>query len=559
MKAVLEKSYINYILAILSGLLLALAFPYPSIAVFAWIGLVPLLFAVRRSSLKQAPVLGLAFGVTFFLTVLYWIQIFGFMAWVALGTMLSIWTTLFALGAKLIFRNFSPGAQLALIPSVWALTEYGRAEWPWGFAWANLGLAAVDQKISWIASYVGEVGLSAVIVLANLALLYVAELAVARRGSVADASVRERLGGNVGAPASRSKLPYGVSAVIVALLAAEIAMPVVRSLEPPYTTPNSLNVALIQPNIPQSVKLDVTNNDEIKDRYHQMTLEAIKAFPMGPNLIIWPESVFISFIDDENDFIEEVGKPLKSTGVSLVFGGLQRDKKTKAVYNAAIYNNYKGERAGVYRKIHLVPFGEYMPMRGLVERVNDMATLVDDKTPGKEVKVFNFYKYQVNKYVSVRRRAAQDFSSDAVNAGRFSTIICFESADSNLVGKMVRKGARMLLVLTNDGWFGNTAALKQHFDITRMRAIEYGIPVVQAANTGISGFIDKEGRVTKQTGQNTKEIIASQVAFAPHSSTPSFYASFGYFLPYLYVLLLLSAALIKRFRDAQRLKVRKEI
>ncbi len=199
------------------------------------------------------------------------------------------------------------------------------------------------------------------------------------------------------------------------------------------------------------------------------------------------------------------------------------------IYNSAFYINAQGV-CQEYRKIHLVPFGEYMPMRSVVERLNDMAKLVRDIKPGSSYKVFNTPK------------------DTRGLTGKFSTIICFESSDSALVGKMVRNGARMIVVITNDAWFGDTAAIMQHFRITRMRAVEYGIPIIQAANTGVSGIIGSSGKVILRTGVEKQQLLYGTAAFA---AKPSFFARFGYLIIYLYLAFLLVGLLYRLYYSAQ--------
>ncbi|MBE0447729.1 MAG: apolipoprotein N-acyltransferase [Actinobacteria bacterium] len=490
--------YVNYLLAALSGILLALSFPYPSIGILAWVGIIPLLFAIKRSDFKITPVLGLVSGVIFFSILLYWILIFGFMAWVALSLFLSLSFILFTSGAWVAMQAYRSTAQLLIIPSLWATCEYIRSLGPLGFAWGNIGSAVNNPYLLWIASYTGEIGLGFVIVLVNLVLFQI-----------------------LGTGDMRERMRFAVTGILVLMLAV-VVWPAIGMLVHDLGKGSSkvINVALVQPNIEQRVKLDTSNNGLIKARYLVMTREALRS---KPNLVIWPENIFVSFMSDEKKFIEETKRILNPTKTSLVFGGI--DDIEGNIYNNAFYLNQEGTLQS-YRKIHLVPFGEYVPVRGLVEQLNSMAKLVIDYTPGDDYKVF-----------------------DTHHNGTFSTVICFESSDSRLVRRMVRNGARMLIVITNDGWFGKTAAAEQHFQISRMRAVEYGIPVIQAANTGISGIVSRSGEVKARTKLNEKRVLYGSIAFA---SEPSFFARFGYMMPYFYVIIILAAILYKALRKRAR-------
>lgn len=484
----------NYILAALSGLMLALSFPHPSIGFLAWIGLVPLFFALKTANLKNAPLLGLVFGFTFFSVVLYWIQVFGYIAWISLSLILSIWPVLFAVGFWLIIRNYGVTSQLILIPSLWALSEYARSLGSWGFAWANIGSTVDNFHLLKFASYAGELGLGFVIVMANMILF---QLFTGR-------GLRQRA----------TLIARGASV----LAAFVLLWPLLSSLSlavpnpPNGGVPKEIDLAVIQPNIAQELKASTANNEEIKARYLKMTKQALDS---RPNLIIWPESAFVSYIEQEKPFLTEIYKLLLPSRTSLILGS--HDEVNGNIYNGAFYIDYP-RKSQVYHKVHLVPFGEYVPMRWLVERINDMATLVTNLKPGSDHKVFD---------VDIHTRKGD------VKGGKLSVLICFESSDSALVRKMVNKGARMLVVITNDGWFGKTAALEQHFKITRMRAVEYGVPVVQAANTGISGIIGRDGKVGLRTGADESVILGASVEFA---SETSFFAKYGSFIPLFYLL-----------------------
>lgn len=481
----------NYILAVLSGILLALSFPHLSISYFVWVGLVPLFLVLRNVNLKHVPLLGLVFGFTFFSVVLYWIQVFGYIAWISLSVFLSVWPVLFAVGFWLVIRNYGITAQLILVPSLWALSEYARSLGPFGFAWANIGSTVDNIYLLKFAWYTGELGLGFVIVMVNVILFQL----------FTGKGLRQR-----------AILIAKSTLVLVAFVLLWPLLSWVGYSPPADNNPETINMAVIQPNIAQRLKASTANSEEIKTRYLKMTKLALG---LRPNLIVWPESVFVSYIEHEKPFLTDIHKLLLPSRTALILGS--HDEVDGDVYNSASYIDYPRKRR-VYHKIHLVPFGEYVPARRLVERVNSMAALVTNLKPGSDHKVFDIDKHT--------RRGD-------VKAGKLSVLICFESSDSALVRKMVNKGARMLVVITNDGWFGKTAALEQHFRITRMRAVEYGIPVVQVANTGVSGFIDKNGKIGLRTGIDESAILGASAEFA---SGISFFTKYGHLIPLFYLL-----------------------
>ena len=479
--------FVNFLLAALTGILLALAFPYPSISLLAWVGLVPLFYALQQSAFKHAPLLGLLAGAVFFATVLYWIKIFGYIAWVSLSLALSSAFVLFATATWLVMKRYKGIGRFIVIPALWAVFEFARSLGPWGFAWAYLGSTVEHPFFMMVASYMGEVGLGALIVLGNLVLF-----------SLIDGeSLRGRL---------RQAAP-GAAVGAVLLIPMAFFGPVSSALftaHSPDGKPPAMKVTVIQPNLAQDLKGDVANNDAIKALYLTMTEEALKT---GPEMIIWPESTLITRINDEPEFLERVAALLRPTKTALVFGGVESVEDR--IYNTAFYLDADGSLHR-YRKIHLVPFGEYVPMRALIERINSMAALVNDYTPGNEYRVF-----------------------ETNSPHEFSAVICFESSQTDLVGRMVREGAEFLVIVTNDAWFGKTAAAEQHFRITRMRAAEYGIPIVQAANTGISGFINADGTVAKRSGLEQRVVLSEAAVF---SGGATLYAKIGFVLPYIYLL-----------------------
>jgi len=490
--------FLNYFLAALSGLLLALAFPYPSITILAWVGVIPLFFAIKRSDFRNAPVLGLIAGAVFFATVLYWILIFGYLAWIALSLFLSLSFILFASAAWIVMRNYKGASQFIIIPSLWAVAEHVRSLGPWGFTWGNLGSTVDHPFLLMIASYIGESGLGFIIILTSLILFRLLEGFRIFKGEGFTKQIRV------------------VAMGILVLVPAITVWPVIEMMTsgPPGEPPGTIKVSVIQPNIAQSLKADMSNNDDIKARLVSMTEEVLSS---EPELIIWPESSLISYVSDEKRFIEGLGSLLAPTETSLIFGGLDYDSEGNILNNAFYLNRENVLQS--YSKIRLVPFGEYVPARSLVERLNNMAGLVNDYTPGRDYKVFGIGRQE-----------------------KFSTIICFESSDSALVGKMIRSGARLLVVVTNDGWFGETAAAEQHFRITRMRAAEHRVPVIQAANTGISGIINRDGAIVARSALNEERTLGGTVTFPPE---PSFFSKFGRMIPYLYLTVALIAILYR--------------
>jgi apolipoprotein N-acyltransferase len=546
----------SILLSITSGVLLALSFPFPSVGFFAWVGIIPLLFALKHGSGKAAFFNGVIFGFTFFLITIYWIQVFGYVAWFLLALVLSLWTGIFAVGTHWFILNFSSPGQVFMIPLLWSIVEYGRSVGRWGFGWANLGSTVANNHVASIASFAGEIGLSYVIVLVNVLFFILAgglcsEIIVKK-------SARSNANFSRNTPKNIPRISIAVISILVLLSVSVFASfsedkSVSASSEIPYnkafnktrdgildadTRSKTISVSMIQPNIPQYVKLNSANNDAIKKIYKEMTLKALaQSKEDPPDVIIWPESVIVEYANCDQEFYKGITDTIVGSGASFLYGTLSHGG-TDTIFNNAVFTDIN-KKTLVYHKIHLVPFGEYVPARNLVESINDMAGLVADKTAGSSYNVFDFQSKHAINFEQGRNlsNSKQNIRNGQYTEGKFSSIICFESADSVLVGKMVRNGARLIIVLTNDGWFGDTAALEQHFRIGRIRAIEYGVPLIQASNTGVSGVIDSDGTVLNKALSNKRIILRGKVGFA---LKPSFYASIEPWMPVVLILLFIS-------------------
>jgi apolipoprotein N-acyltransferase len=524
----MSSAIIGVLLVALSGLLLAFTFPDYSVNTLAWFALVPFLVAQYLSMIKRSTsdrsgiysnsnsstylklaAYGFLFGFIFCVLLLSWIRVFGYISWISLAVALSVFYAVFGAGTQMIMRNFNAPGRFVMIPVFWMLLEYLRSNGAWGFGWGNIGSTVENTHILSIASYVGEIGLGGVVVSFNV-LLFEASKALFVR--IKTTNVRAAI---------------IVITIIVIFTGIQYMDESDRdNAKEEHNSPGyEISITVIQPNIPQSLKVSGKYNETIKSIYADMTGQALSdSTGYMPDLLVWPESVLVSYAADEKPFYGAMKEYVNRAGSSFLFGTIDKDNKDK-IYNNAVFAA-PGKQEQSYQKIHLVPFGEFMPMRGAVEKVNKMAKLVTDKSPGDNYSVFNLSP-NPNTHKVDSKRSIRKSGYDEVG---FSSIICFESADSALVGKLVSEGARMIVVLTNDGWFKDPAALEQHFRISRMRAVEYGVPVVQVANTGVTGFIDKNGRVTKKTAIKKRSILRGTVEPAVR---PAVFAVFRPWLPYL--------------------------
>jgi apolipoprotein N-acyltransferase len=187
-------------------------------------------------------------------------------------------------------------------------------------------------------------------------------------------------------------------------------------------------------------------------------------------------------------------------------------------YNRAFLISSQGETIDVYDKMHLVPFGEFVPFRQALFFIDKLVEIIGDFGLGERATVFK------------------------LNSNKFGVLICYEIIFPDLVRQSVKNGAEYLVNITNDAWFGKTAASYQHISMAALRAVENRIPIIRAANTGISGFIDATGKIRNTTQLFTREFSVSDIA--PNTGPRTFYSKFGDIFSYLCLLLTVTIALL---------------
>ena len=459
------------LLAALSGVLLFLSFPTLGHPAAAWLALVPLLVAVAGATPWQALRLGAVAGLVHFAGTLYWIPAVmidygglpGPVAWpvhALLVTVLALYPALFAAGTAELTARFGPRG-LLFAPALWVTTELGRMHLFTGFPWALLGYSQVPfPAVAQAASVVGVLGVSALVVAVN--------------GAVAHAVVT--------GPAFR-RTPVVATA---ALMAAVVAFGAWRLEDGSLLRAGSpLRVAALQGNVRQDEKWNPLRGDAILQTYLGQTRQAVGA---GARLVVWPESA-TPFALDRDSRGEAVRGAARDAGAHLLVGTTEvvRDAGTR-YYNAAyLIEPDQGSTAGVYRKQHLVPFGEYVPLRRALFFVSPLVETVADFSAGTEPRTL------------------------PVDEGSVGTAICYEIIYPGLVRELVLRGSGLLATVTNDAWYGRTAAPHQHFQQATMRAIEQGRFLVRAANTGISGVVDPYGRVLARSGLFEPAVVVEDV------------------------------------------------
>ena len=474
----------------ISGLALSLAFPPFRLDLLAWIALIPFFWAINSSiRTASAAICGYVFGAVFFSCDASWIfrtliihGHFGFISaaglFVAMMATLALFPALFAFLTKLFSEK---GFNIALTaPFIWTMTEFLRGVFLTGFPWDLAGYSQAGRlTIMQMTDLTGVYGVSFVLVLVN-GLLWQAVDGLARKSF-------------------RAWVPFVAAALVITMVVAYGTMRL-RHFTESRDDQNSCKVGVLQGNIPQEIKWDKEAR-----RLNIRTYEKLgeKAVDQGAKLLVWPETSIPVLFDPHDKTWKHAFNIIEKIGVPMVVGAPSGKKVGGRIhyYNSAFLIEGKSVRYR-YDKIHLVPFGEYVPFSWLLPVGPGIAAREADFTPGKDMTVM----------------AADD-------CPKFSVLICYEVIFPELSRWALRKGAQMLITITNDGWFGDTAAPYQHFEMARIRAIENRVWLVRSANTGISGVFDPAGRTVAATNLNTKAAIVVPIPL--QSSGGSFYLRYG--------------------------------
>jgi apolipoprotein N-acyltransferase len=483
-------------LSILSGVLLTLSYPAFGFGFLAWFALAPLLLAVNRSKNSlQALGCGLIVDFVFFCFAGHWLLNVNILVWLLVPLKEAIYFMAFAWFAYVgIKSGRSVYFKAAWIALAWVVCEFLRSEIP--MLRTGWSLLAYSQSpyvpIIQFASILGSYGLGFLIALVNAYFFYIWTARKDRKVIL---------------------ILFVVIAIVFVGLLGYGRMVLARSVKPE----SHLRISVIQGNIPQSVKWMRKSRGKILEIHEKLTrLAAIEK----PDLIIWPEAAFPGYFN--TDFhAEQVCALAKELKTPLLIGGLYWVTKEE-VYNSAYFIEKDGAVIRYYNKLMLVPFAEYIPLKFLFGWLKPLAQAISahDFSAGKEKVIFRWSKQECP----------------------FAVLICFEDVFHNLAKDLVDRGAKFLVVITNDARFGKTGAPYQHLQASIFRAVENGVPIIRAANTGVSAFISHQGRilaVVKDTAGDETFIAGQKTYELPLVNEKTFYRQSGYLFPYFSILIFL--------------------
>lgn len=512
----------TWALALLSSGLQILIFPKTSLFFLCWVAIVPLLYALLRGrggegelvdsegrslrpfTLLQGFAIGWVSSFVWYIGTCYWLYIalhvHGGLS-VAVSAVLTVLFCLimaldhglFGLLVVLMARRSTLGNRgpLLMAPFFWAAIEFFHAR-VMGFAWNPLGDVQIDNvPFAGIAEVTGVYGLSFAVMLVNSA--FVAALLLYGRRRIT---------------------------LLVSALAATIALQAGVFAKPDFF-PTEKKAVLVQGNIPLEVKWTQPYYQETLDALSQLSTAASSGSPRtSPGLIIWPESP-APFEEGEPKFERTLAAITQGTNSYLIVGATAvapASGSQDRYYNSALVLGPDGQRLGRYDKIHLVPFGEYIPLRGLLFFAKSITNQIEDASRGTERKVFDL---------------------GGVKAG---VNICYETIFPADVREFVVNGAQVLINISDDEWYGESGASFQQWQMTRMRAIENHRWVLVATNSGITGAIDPAGRVVARAERNVRTAIT--VPFSPLSET-TVYTGYGDVFAWICVVISILGVLLR--------------
>lgn len=455
-----HQGRMRVICALLSGVLGCLSVPKFGTGVIAWISLVPLLYALEGTGIRQAFTLGLIMGLVTHVGELYWITYavshygnfplaVGILAMVLLASYLSLYQAAFA-SAVVFFSRCGLSLMLAA-PVLWTSLEYLQTHLFTGFPWELLGYSQYRWPVLiQVADITGVYGLSFLIVFIN-ATIY--EFITHQRHRWLHVSVAIcALGVVVG---------YGLHRV--------------SQVEAMMKKAPTMEVAIVQGNVDQSVKWDPAYQRETLGTHFRLTEQAISP---ATQLVVWPETAAPFFFQDRSPERAVMVNFVQRKKFWLIFGSpsyRRGEGDAVTLFNSVYLLSPMGEVKGRFDKVHLVPYGEYVPLRTIFPFMGKLVYGVGDFGTGR------------------------GYEPLLMEGWKIGALICYEAIFPAATRQYVKSGVDMLINVTNDAWFGCSSAPYQHLSMALFRAVEGRVALVRAANTGISAFIDPVGRIYKQT------------------------------------------------------------
>ena len=480
---------VDWIAAVATSLLLILSFPNFEFAPLAWIGLVPLLVVIaRRPNPVRALILGWTAGTIFFYGSCYWLTysmihygglptIVAYLLLIPGAVVVGVFPALFALVLAISIRRWGLAA-LLLSPVIWVAFEYARLGVT-GQLWNAIGYSqAYESILIRSAAWGGVYAVGALIVSINAAL---ALLVLRRtRRDVALALI--------------------LSALVLVVLVTSFDAPPREGID--SGAPTFVHVIAVQPNVPMTLIKTAEESQQLLQRHLSLSTSALAQIPPDdvPRLVVWPESPMNFAYTSDPNFQLVAQEFVRHNRVSLLFNS-QEPAPGTGVYNSAILINEEGRMISQYDKIRLLPFGEYVPLPRWLPGASLITAIVGDFTPGA------------------------NYTLMPVGERRMGVFICVESAYPSIARSLTTGGADILVNISNDGYLGPTAVMRQHLANAVFRAVENGRPVARVTNTGITTMIGPQGYLQDPTQGFQTTVRSWRVS--EWGTTDTFYSTHG--------------------------------
>ncbi len=475
-------------LILFSSLLLIISFPRIDQSFFAWVALIPLLYAVEGKGVYRTFLLGWLCGFVFHIGLLYWIVVvtttygklvypLGILVMLLLISYLSLYFGSALAIAMFIQKNTSIKLTASL-PFIWVTMEYLRSFLLSGFPWENLGYSQYHSlSLIQCADITGVYGISFLIVFVNVTLFLLFR--------------------NI----PHKKIPFRETILALIIMTAVTLYGWWRLPEIKKVTDSSptMNVGLIQGNIDQGTKWNRAYRENAIITHEQLTLKALQE---KTRLIIWPEASTPFYFQSESSYQKRIFATINDSNSYLLLGSPSYASIDGKMYNfnSAFLLSPSKEILGKYDKVHLVPYGEYVPLKEFFPFIHKMVEGIGAFHAGQKLSLFTMPE------------------------GPFGVLICYEIIFPNLTRRFVKKGAQFLVNITNDAWFGYTSAPYQHLSMATLRAVENRRFIARTANTGFSALIDATGKIKSSSTLFTQELITGKIRLL---EIPTFYTNYG--------------------------------
>ncbi|PVX42799.1 apolipoprotein N-acyltransferase [Pasteurella langaaensis DSM 22999] len=506
------SKFLPYFIALISGGIGVFAFsPYDYWGV-AYVSLLGLIFVAKNSQKRTALWGSFLWGVSFFSIGTSWLhvsihQFGGSPLWLSYGlvVLLAAYLALYPLLFAYIVQRFQ--VQSAVIfAAIWTLTEFLRGWVLTGFPWLQFGYSQIDSPFSGIAPIFGVTGLTFFTIWAS-AVLFNILTALCQHKNWLDKK-------------------WSIVFANIAMLAA-VASLAGYSAKATYVKKNNdkkaITITLAQGDIAQSLKWDPEYLNSTLQIYGRQISENLGK----SDLIILPESALPALENNLQPFFDALKAATQKSNTDVMIGTVYRDSNSEKLFNSIVVvdKNYQADQAQRYNKHHLVPFGEYVPLESLLRPLGS---------------VFNLP-------MSAFQQGGAIQAPLVVKGNKFTPAICYEIILGDQLQQNLQPDTDFILTVSNDAWFGDSHGPWQHLQMARMRALELGKPVIRATNTGITAFINAQGKIIAQAPQFVETTLTQTIA-PTGGKTP--YAALGdkplYLLALLFVILRALGTLIKR-------------